>query len=146
MAFNLVSATQCGAGVRCATSANPGKSNDGTEPQDIICETVHWSIVEGGLHQSQIYEIMTVMFDPTLAYTGWLGGLGKKLKELFKAAWEEDKASGIIPDWLGPVTDLEKGCEDHLTALISTEFAKRWKPHLLLNVCLYVCLIYKECM
>lgn len=75
---------------------------------------------------------MTVMFDLISANTGWLGGLAKKLKELRKATWEEDKASGSIPDWLGPVTDLdlpplliEKGCEDHLTALISTEFAKR---------------------
>jgi len=73
---------------------------------------------------------MMVMFDLKSANTGWLGRLGKKLKELCKAAWEEDKASGSIPDWLGPVTDLpllfiEKGCEDHLTALISTEFAKR---------------------
>jgi len=83
-----------------------------------------------GLHQTRIYEIMLVMFDLTSANTGWLGGLGKKLKELHKASWEEDKASGSIPDWLGPVIDLpplliEKGCEDHLTELISTEFAKR---------------------
>jgi len=35
-----------------------------------------------GLHQSQIYEIMTVLFDLTSANTSWLGGLGKKLKEL----------------------------------------------------------------
>jgi len=67
---------------------------------------------------------MTVMFDLTPA-KGWLGGLDKKLKELHKAAWEEEKASGSIPDWLGPVTPLpllliEKGCE-----LISTKFAKR---------------------
>ena len=48
-AFNLVSATQCGAVVRCVTSAYPGKSNDGTVPQDISCETVHRSIVEGGI-------------------------------------------------------------------------------------------------
>jgi len=73
---------------------------------------------------------MTVMFDLTSANTGCLDGLGKKLKELHKVAWEEDKASGTIPDWLGLVTDLpslliEKGCEDHLTVLISTEFAKR---------------------
>ena len=73
---------------------------------------------------------MTVMFDLTSANTSQLGGLGKKLKELHKAVWEEDKASGTIPDWLGLVTDLpplliEKGCEDHLTALISIEFAKR---------------------
>jgi len=72
---------------------------------------------------------MMMKFDLTPANTSWLGGLGKKLKELLKAAWEEDKASGTIPDWLAPVTDLpplliEKGCEDHLTALISTEFAK----------------------
>ena len=40
-AFNLVSATQCGAVVRCVTSAYPGKSNDGTVPQDISRETVH---------------------------------------------------------------------------------------------------------
>jgi len=71
-----------------------------------------------------------VMFDLTSANTGWLGGLGKKMKELCKAAWEEDKASGSIPDWLGPVTDLpplliEEGCEDHFAVLISTEFAKR---------------------
>jgi len=62
--------------------------------------------------------------------TGWLGGLGKKLKELHKATWEEDKVSRSIPNWLGPVTDLpplliEKGCEDNLTVLVSTEFAKR---------------------
>jgi len=86
--------------------------------------------LDQGIHQSRIYEIMMVTFDLTSANTGWLGGLGKKLKELRKAAWEEDKASGTIPDWLGLVTDLppmliEKGCEDHLTALISTEFAKR---------------------
>jgi len=73
---------------------------------------------------------MTVRFDLTSANTGWLGGLGKNLKELRKAAWEEDKASGSIPDWLEPVTDLpplliEKGCEGHLTALISTEFVKK---------------------
>jgi len=83
-----------------------------------------------GLQESRIYEIMTVTFDLTPANTSWLGVLGKKLKELCKAAWEEDKASGTISDWLGLVTDLpplliEKGCEDHLTALISTEFAKR---------------------
>jgi len=40
-AFNLVSATQCGAVVRCVTSAYPGTSNDGTVPQDISRETVH---------------------------------------------------------------------------------------------------------
>jgi len=83
-----------------------------------------------GLQPSRIYEIMTVKFDLTSANTSWLGSLGKKLKELCKAAWEEDKTSGSIPDWLGPVTDLpplliEEGCEDHLAALISTEFAKR---------------------
>jgi len=33
---------------------------------------------------------MTVTFDLTAANTSWLGGLGKKLKELCKAAWEED--------------------------------------------------------
>jgi len=48
-AFNLVSATQCGAVVRCVTSAYPGKSNDGMAPQDISCETMHQSIVEGGI-------------------------------------------------------------------------------------------------
>jgi len=48
-AFNLVSATQCGVVVRCVTSAYPGKSNDGTIPHDISCETVHQSIVEGGI-------------------------------------------------------------------------------------------------
>jgi len=52
---------------------------------------------ERGLHQSQIYEIMMVTFVLTSANTCWLGGLGKKLKELCKAAWE-DKASGTIPD------------------------------------------------
>jgi len=41
----MVSATQCGAVVRCVTSAYPGKSNDDMAPQDIICETVHQSIV-----------------------------------------------------------------------------------------------------
>jgi len=59
-----------------------------------------------GLHQSQIYAIMMVTFDLTSSNTSQLGGLGKKLKELCKAVWEEDKASGSIPDWLGPVTDL----------------------------------------
>jgi len=44
-----------------------------------------------GLHQSQIYKIMTLMFDLTSANTSQLGGLGKKLKELCKAAWEKDK-------------------------------------------------------
>jgi len=48
-AFNLVSATPCGAVVRCVTSAYPGKSNDGTVSQDISRETVHQSIVEGGI-------------------------------------------------------------------------------------------------
>jgi len=48
-AFNLVSATQCGAVVRCVTSAYPGKSNDSMAPQDISCETVNQSIVEGGI-------------------------------------------------------------------------------------------------
>jgi len=48
-AFNLVSATQCGAVVRCVTSAYPGKSNDGMVPQDISHETVHQSSVEGGI-------------------------------------------------------------------------------------------------
>jgi len=71
-----------------------------------------------------------VTFDLTSANTCWLGGLGKKLKELCKSAWEEDKACGSIPDWLGLVTDLpplliEKGCEDHFTVLTTTEFAKR---------------------
>jgi len=49
---------------------------------------------------------MMVMFDLTSANTSCLGGLDKKLKELCKAAWEEDKASGTIPDWLVPVTDI----------------------------------------
>jgi len=40
-AFNLVSATQCGAVVRCVSSAYPGKSNDGMVPQDISRETVY---------------------------------------------------------------------------------------------------------
>jgi len=40
-AFNLVSATQSGAVVRCVTRTYPGKSNDGMVPQDISCETVH---------------------------------------------------------------------------------------------------------
>jgi len=80
-----------------------------------------------GLHQSRIHAITIVMFDLISANTGWLGGLGKNLKELCNAAWEEDKASGSIPDWLGLVTDLpplliEKACKDHLTVLI---FAKR---------------------
>jgi len=39
-AFNLMSAAQCGAVVRCVTSAYPGKSNDGVVPQDISHETV----------------------------------------------------------------------------------------------------------
>jgi len=39
-----------------------------------------------------------VTFDLTSAKTGWLGGLGKKLKELQKAVWEEEKACGSIPD------------------------------------------------
>jgi len=89
-AFKLVSATQCGAVVRCVTSTYPGKSNDGMVPQDISCETVLQSIVEGGI--------------------------------VCDLKWEEDKASGTIPDWLGPVTDLpplliEKGCEDHFQGL-----------------------------
>jgi len=49
---------------------------------------------------------MTVTFDLTSANTGWLGGPGKKLKEFCNTAWEEGKASGGIPDWLRPVTDL----------------------------------------
>jgi len=57
-----------------------------------------------GLHQ--IYQTMMVTFDLTSSNTSWLGGLGKKLKELHKATWEEDKASGSIPCWLGPVTDI----------------------------------------
>jgi len=48
-AFNLVSATQCAAVVRCAISAYPGKSNGGMVPQDISRETVNQSIVEGGI-------------------------------------------------------------------------------------------------
>jgi len=93
---------------------------------------------------------MTAMFDLTSANTGQLSGLGKKLKDLdgwlCKAAWEEEKARGSIPDWLGPVTDLpplliEKGCEDHLTALISTEFSKKVEA----TFCLMF-LVYKECM
>jgi len=48
-AFNLVSANQCGAVVRCVTSVYSGKSNDGTVPQDISHETVHQSIIEGGI-------------------------------------------------------------------------------------------------
>jgi len=81
-------------------------------------------------HQTSSQKAILTFIDPTSANTGWLGGLGKKMKELCKTAWEEDKASGTIPDWLGPVTNLpplfiEKGCEDHLTELISTEFAKR---------------------
>jgi len=48
-AFNQMSAIQCGAVVRCVTSAYPGKSNDGMVPQDISCKTVHQSIVEGGI-------------------------------------------------------------------------------------------------
>jgi len=62
-----------------------------------------------GLHQSllnlrdmtQIYGIMTVMFDLTSANTGLLGGLGKKLKELCKAVWEEDKAMEAFMIGLG---------------------------------------------
>jgi len=57
----MVSATQCGAVVRCVTSANPGKSNDDMVPQDISCETVHQSIVEGG-----------IVCDPE---GGWVNGL-----------------------------------------------------------------------
>jgi len=48
-AFNLGSATQCGAVVRCDTNAYPDKSNDGMVPQKISHETVHQSIVEGGI-------------------------------------------------------------------------------------------------
>jgi len=48
-AFNLVSTAQCGAVVRCVPSAYPGKSNDAMVPQDISCETVYQSIVEGGI-------------------------------------------------------------------------------------------------
>jgi len=44
---------------------------------------------------------MTVTFDLTSANTSQLGGLGKKLKELRKAAWEEDKANGSIPERRG---------------------------------------------
>jgi len=44
-----VSATQCGAVVRCVTSAYPGKSNDGTAPQDMNSEAVHQLIAEGGI-------------------------------------------------------------------------------------------------
>jgi hypothetical protein len=89
---------------------------------------------ERGLHESRIYEVKTIIFDLTSSNTGRLGGLGQKLKELRKAVWEHDKAANTIPDWLkgtsGAAPDLpplliEKGCEDHLTALISTEFAKR---------------------
>jgi len=47
--FNLISATQCDAVVRCVTSTYPGKSNEGMVPQDSSCETVHQSIVEGGI-------------------------------------------------------------------------------------------------
>jgi len=36
-----------------------------------------------GLHQSQIYEIMTVKFDLTSANTSWLDGLGKKLRRSY---------------------------------------------------------------
>jgi len=39
--FNLVSATQCSAVVRCVTSAYPGKSNDDMVAQDISHETIH---------------------------------------------------------------------------------------------------------
>jgi len=39
-----------------------------------------------GLPQSRIYEIMTVTYDLKSANTSRLGDLGKKLKELCKAA------------------------------------------------------------
>jgi len=42
---------------------------------------------------------------------------------------KSDNRRRLLGHWLGPVTDLpplliEKGCEDYLTMLISTEFAK----------------------
>jgi len=59
-----------------------------------------------------------VMFDLTSAHTRWLGGLYKKLKELCKAAWEEDKVSGSIPDWL-PHQHLHQYCQLTIVAILT---------------------------
>jgi len=72
-----------------------------------------------------------------------MDSLGKKLKELHKAAWEDEKSSGSIPHWLGPVSDLpplliEKGCEDHLMHSSQLNLPKGGRNHLPLDVCLHV--------
>jgi len=69
-----------------------------------------------------------VMFDLTSANTRWLGGLDKKLKELCKAAWEEDKVSGSIPDWL-PQQHLHQYCQLTIVAMVAngvTELCSLW--------------------
>jgi len=89
-----------------------------------------------GLHKSRIYEIGSITFDLTSANTGRLGGLGKKLKNLRESKWKSDKEANNIPyrfKETGSVANVpqllvEKGCEDHLVALISNEFVKRYKP------------------
>jgi len=54
------------------------------------------------------------------------------LENLHKEAWDKDKLAGKIPVWLkganqevseNPPPLVEKGCNDHLAALISGEFA-----------------------
>jgi len=86
------------------------------------------------LHQTRIYKIVVITFDLTSANTSWLGSLGHKLDKKHTKMWENDKAANKIPSWLRdqnqqvasiPPLMIEKGCEDHLAVLISTEFAQR---------------------
>jgi len=124
--FNLVSATQCGAVVRCVTSAYPGKSNDGMVPQDISCETVHQSIVEGGIVcDMKVAEWMASSSSPFIG----IDESTKSTKRLFVEIEIGGQLRSMDPDlhiWCVPLTvkEVVSHSTEKMLELILDEFQR----------------------
>jgi len=72
-----------------------------------------------GLNLTKLYHITSLTTDNTSSNTGEKNGVRAVLERARAAEWLRDGQAGTMP----PL--IFKGCEDHITNLVSTEIEKR---------------------
>jgi hypothetical protein len=78
---------------------------------------------EMGVEQTTILDFNQLVFDNTASNTGCTSGLGALFKQKQLKYYEEAKKLNPNLPELQPL--LEKGCSDHITALVSTRFQSK---------------------
>lgn len=78
---------------------------------------------ELGVAETKLYQFCSITFDWTSSNTGKYAGLGQLLTVKRKKVWEGEQEKNGLLSPLKPL--LVKGCDDHLAALIATDFERR---------------------